>query len=80
VTKVLPAVGPLFGETVVTVGSATYVNLSPVTGVLVPPGVVTVTFNDAGCMGRGFDGYLGVGNNNQAGTRRSSEPNSRCNW
>ena len=43
VTKVLPAVGPLFGETVVTVGSATYVNLSPVTGVLVPPGVVTVT-------------------------------------
>jgi len=70
-------VGPLFGETVVTVGSATYVNLSPVTGVLVPPGVVTVTLTIPAAWTGDLTVYFGVGNNNQAGSRRSPELNSR---
>jgi hypothetical protein len=43
VTRVLPALGPLIGEILVTVGRAAYVNLSPATITLVPPGVVTLT-------------------------------------
>ena len=41
VTLVCPAVGPLVGETEVTVGAATYMNIE--FAALVPPGVVTKT-------------------------------------
>ena len=43
VTAVPPAVDPLAGEMLVTVGAETYVNLSPVTIALVLPSVVTLT-------------------------------------
>jgi hypothetical protein len=43
VTVVPPAVGPLVGETEVTVGAATKVNWSAALAAVVPPGVVTVT-------------------------------------
>ena len=43
VTSVLPAWDPLAGEMLVTFGGAPYVNLSPATRALVPPGVMTVT-------------------------------------
>jgi hypothetical protein len=43
VTSVPPAWGPLAGDMLVTVGGAAYVNLSPATIALVPPGVVTLT-------------------------------------
>jgi len=41
VTLVCPAVGPLVGETEVTVGAATYMNIE--FAAFVPPGVVTKT-------------------------------------
>jgi hypothetical protein len=43
VTIVPPAVGPLVGDTLVTVGAATYVNSSAGEIAETPPGVVTVT-------------------------------------
>jgi hypothetical protein len=43
VTDVPPAVGPLAGETDVTVGDPVYVNSSSTVVALVPPAVVTVT-------------------------------------
>jgi len=54
------------------------VNLSPVTRALVPPCVRDRDINNTGAWTGDLDGYFGVGNNNQAGSRRSPELNSRC--
>jgi hypothetical protein len=42
VTVVPPTLGPEAGDTVVTVGAATYVYMFAVAGALAPPGVLTL--------------------------------------